>query len=234
MKKGVGSTANIDEKSGCTVLPSMDMTASRLLPPLLIFTGVFGAKLMKEWQSYSSSLVLFTKSHWMTSETFVLYMDWLMDVYKGKKIGLIVDYAPSHDNHELDYWVRLLNEKKKPSNTSIVVEWIDKGLTSIYQPGDIAINKPDYIRRSYHKLVTEKLGSFVAGQTLKISREELTLLVETAFEQRRNMSIYKSFKLCGLNPWDEELVEFNEHLDSLSTNSVFSSLLSNQEALNLK
>ena len=85
-EKRVGSTANIDEKSGCTVLPSMDMTASRLLPPLLIFTGVFGAKLMKEWQSYSSSLVLFTKSHWMTSETFVLYMDWLMDIYKGKKL----------------------------------------------------------------------------------------------------------------------------------------------------
>jgi len=168
-------------------------------------------------------------------------MDWLMGIYKGKKIGLIVDYAPSHDNHGLDYWVWLLNEKKKPSNTSIVVEWIDKGLTSIYQPGDIAINKrlKDYIRRSYHELVTEKLGSFVAGQTLKISREELTLMVETAFDKINNdqkckMSIYQSFKLCRLNPRDEELVEFKEHLDSLSANSIYSSLLNNQKALILK
>ena len=164
-----------------------------------------------------------------------------MDIYKGKKIGLIADYAPLHDNHGLDYWVRLLNKKKKPSNMSIVVEWIDKGLTSIYQPGDIAINKPlkDYIWRSYHELVTEKLGSFVAGQTLKISCEELTLMVETAFDkinndQKRKMSIYQSFKLCGLNPWDEELVEFKEDLDSLSANSIYSSLLNNQEALILK
>ena len=122
-----------------------------------------------------------------------------------------------------------------------MTEWVDKGLTSIYQPGDIAINKPlkDYIRRAYHQFLTEKLGAVVPGQTLKISREELTLMVETAFnkindEQKRKMSIYQSFKLCGLSPWDEELVEFKGHLDSLSTNSIYASLLNNQEALNLK
>ena len=56
-EKQIGSTAKIDRKSGCTVLPTMDMTASKLLPPLVIFTGVFGARLMKKWQLYNCSLV---------------------------------------------------------------------------------------------------------------------------------------------------------------------------------
>ena len=60
-EKRIGAAAQIDDKAGCTVLPTMDMTASRLLAPMVIFTGVFGATLMKKWQSYSDSLVMFTK-----------------------------------------------------------------------------------------------------------------------------------------------------------------------------
>ena len=74
-EKRIGSTARIDNKMGCTVLPTMDMSASCLLPPMIIFTGVFGGHLMKRWRNYSNSLVLFTEKHWMTSNTFILYLD---------------------------------------------------------------------------------------------------------------------------------------------------------------
>ena len=39
-EKRVGTVAQIDDKAGCTVLPTMDMTASQLLKPMVIFTGV--------------------------------------------------------------------------------------------------------------------------------------------------------------------------------------------------
>jgi len=240
-EKRIGTAAQIDDKAGCTVLPTMDMTASRLLAPMVIFTGVFGATLMKKWQTYSDSLVMFTKNHWMTAETFILYIAWLMDHFKGKRIGLIIDYAPSHSNDEMDKWINKLNEEHAVSGTKIFIEWIDKGLTSVYQPGDIAINKPlkDRIRESYHQHLSVIAGEdFQAGQKIKISRETLLGFIEKAFrsinsEQKRTKSIYKSFCMCGLNPWDDKLGLFTQHLDSLSQNKLYATLLKNQEALQL-
>jgi len=240
-EKRIGTAAQIDDKAGCTVLPTMDMTTSRLLAPMVIFTGVFGATLMKKWQSYSDSLVMFTKNHWMTAETFILYVGWLMDHFKGKRIGLIIDYAPSHCNAEMDKWIEKLNEEHAVSGTKIFIEWIDKGLTSVYQPGDIAINKPlkDRIRESYHQHISAIAhGNFQAGQKIKISRETLLGFIEKAFasinqEQKRSKSIYKSFRMCGLNPWDDKLEHFTAHLDSLEQNKLYATLLKNQEALQL-
>ena len=47
-EKRIGSTTRIDNKMGCTVLPTMDMS---------IIIGVFGGYLMKRWLDYSKSLV---------------------------------------------------------------------------------------------------------------------------------------------------------------------------------
>lgn len=238
--KRVGSSIKTDDKSGCTVLPTMDMTYCRLLPPLVIFSGVFCSRLMHQWRQYNNSFVLFTPSHWMTSETFVLYLKWIMMHYPGKKIGLIVDYAPSHFNSENSDWLQKLNDENE-DGTTLILEWVDKGLTSVYQPGDISINKPlkSYVREAYHDHVTKELERSVrAGVTLKISRAKLLEFIEMACKrindnQKISMSIYKSFKMCGLNPWDEELEEFRLHLDSLSVNKVYDSLLRSQKALNL-
>lgn len=240
-EKRIGAAAQIDDKAGCTVLPTMDMTASRLLAPMIIFTGVFGATLMKKWQSYTESLVMFTEKHWMTAETFILYVAWLMDHFKGKRIGLIIDYAPSHCNAEMNKWINQLNEEHAVNNTRIFIEWIDKGLTSVYQPGDISINKPlkDKIRESYHQYVSAIASeNFQAGQKIKVSRETLLGFIEKAFasinqDQKRSHSIYKSFRMCGLNPWDDQLEYFTQHLDSLEKNKLYATLLKNQEALQL-
>ena len=46
--KRVGYSAKEKNKSGVTLLPTLDMTASRLLPPLIIFKAKFGARLMQK------------------------------------------------------------------------------------------------------------------------------------------------------------------------------------------
>ena len=52
-------------------------------------------------------------------------------------------------------WIEYEAQK---NNTHITIEWIDKEITSVYQPGDISINKPlkEKIRTCYHKHITEK------------------------------------------------------------------------------
>ena len=62
----------------------------------MIFKGQFGKTLMKKWQSYSRRSILFTSNHWMTAETNILYLQYLIGLIKGRKIGLIYVNAPSH------------------------------------------------------------------------------------------------------------------------------------------
>ena len=120
---------------------------------------------MRKWMNYSNSLVLFTDKHWMTTETMVLYLKWLMTFYKGQTIGVILDKAPSHTNERIAEWVERLN-KEDPDNTKIVLEWVDGGLTSVYQPGDIKVNKPskELVKQEYYKYISETKDSFCPGQ----------------------------------------------------------------------
>ena len=51
--KRVGSAVQVDnEKFGATVLIACEYQTSSILPPMIIFTGVYCAKLMTEWASY--------------------------------------------------------------------------------------------------------------------------------------------------------------------------------------
>ena len=51
--KRVGTALKYKEKEGCTVMVSMEMISSQLLPPFVIFKGKFGKTLMNKWQKYS-------------------------------------------------------------------------------------------------------------------------------------------------------------------------------------
>jgi hypothetical protein len=77
---------------------TMDMLSSSLLRLFIIFTGKFSKQLMKQWRRYSYSIVLFTSSHWITSEINILYLRYIADLYKGggMRVGFVYDHAPTH------------------------------------------------------------------------------------------------------------------------------------------
>jgi hypothetical protein len=52
---------------------------------MIIFTGVYGAKLMKHWVDFDRAKVIFNESHWMTSNATMIYITHLMNMFKGKK-----------------------------------------------------------------------------------------------------------------------------------------------------
>ena len=132
---------------------SMEMMSSQLLPPFVIFKGEFGKTLMKKWQKYSNSTVLFTSYHWMTVETNILYFKYLKGLFLGRKIGLVYDHAPSHVSAEVKAWIQSHNENAL-ENEKIVVEFVDQCLTSIYQPPDVVMNRPlkRFIRSQYKSI----------------------------------------------------------------------------------
>ena len=64
------------------------MFANIALPPVIIFTGVFGAYLMNEYKDTTKATVLVIDTHWMTSATNVLYFKYLSNFYEGKNLVL--------------------------------------------------------------------------------------------------------------------------------------------------
>ena len=118
-------------------------------------------------------------------------------------------------------WLQTLNANNEYGST-IYVEFIEKGLTAIYQPGDVTINKPlkQEIRRRYYDFVSQQYDKVMAERKVDVSREQLVDFIEGVFnhintQQLRNRTIAESFDICGLNPYSDDLTAFHRHLDSL-------------------
>jgi hypothetical protein len=53
---------------------------------MTIFTGVYGAELMQHWESFDDAKIVFNESHWMTSQTTIIYLNFF-DYFQGGKLG---------------------------------------------------------------------------------------------------------------------------------------------------
>ena len=123
----------------------------------------------------NKSLILFTENHWQTSYTVMIYLNYLREklYYNKEKLGIVWDKASMHISKDVMEHI----DKCNNDNTSyprLIVECVDEGLTSIYQPPDVVINRPlkVEIRRKYYQLLTSG-NNFQPGQHVLISREDL-------------------------------------------------------------
>ena len=137
-------------------------------------------------------------------------------------------------------WLQTLNANNEYGST-IYVEFIEKGLTAIYQPGDVTINKPlkQEIRRRYYDFVSQQYDKVMAERKVDVSREQLVDFIEGVFnhintQQLRNRTIAESFDICGLNPYSDDLTAFHRHLDSLEENKCYAAMIEKRTALDLK
>ena len=62
-------------------------------------------------------------------------------------------------------------------------DYVEAGITSIYQPPDIVFNKPlkDTMKKTYRKYRNEIVYSFASGKTIKISYAKLNNLILEAY-----------------------------------------------------
>ena len=105
----------------------------------------------------------------MTSETNILYLRYITDLYKGRgmQVGLVYDHAPTHVCNQVKQALKDINGSR-PEQEELVVEFIDPCLTSIYQPPDIVVNGPlkKMIRKEYHNHVFELFRNLEESATL--------------------------------------------------------------------
>ena len=218
-----------NEKKGVTLMVTASLESSSLLPPFIIDTGKFGADLMKEWQTYIKSTVLFNETHWMTQFVFVIYLEWLFKMFPDKRILLIVDKSTTHDGVLVNEW--LAKNHASPSIGKIFVKYILEGMTSVQQVCDIAINKPlkSRIKKSYfdfrHQSLEKANTTDLKGCVLTVPRECLVEMIENAFddinhENKKRRWIAKAFAMCGQDPWSGDQL-FIAHLQSLKATAVY-------------
>jgi len=126
---------------------------SCILPPLIIFKGVYGAKLMNHWADFNRAKEIFNESHWMTSNAAIIYISFLLNMFKGKKIGLIWDKHTSRYSNEVLEIIKKCNEEATSSTAEIVLEMVDEDLTPIIQVPDVAVNKifKAGVKKRYHQ-----------------------------------------------------------------------------------
>lgn len=138
-------------------------------------------------------------------------------------------------------WLEETNLTEKPQ---IIYDFVEAGMTSIYQPPDVVVNKPlkDVIKRAYGEYRNQIAGTFIPGAKIEMSREKLTNIISDAYakindDNMENMYIRRAFDLCVLNPYAGEnsiKKNFIAHLDSLTTTSTaYYALIEHHTALDL-
>jgi len=139
--KRVGTALQVDNKKwGATVMIACEYKTSSILPPMVIFTGVYCAKLMKHWADFDRAKVISNESHWMISNAAIIYIAHLMNIFNGKRIGLIWDKHTSHYSKDVLNFIKKCNEDES-TKTTIILELVDEGLTPIIEVPDVAVNK---------------------------------------------------------------------------------------------
>ena len=166
--KCIRTAVQVDnEKWGVTVMISCEYWMSSILPPMIIFMGVYCVKWMKQ-------------------------------------------------------------NEDDTTNTSIILEFVDEGLTPIIQVPDIAVNKvfKAGVKQRYHQY--RSTLPVAIGEKVVVSCEMLVdFVLDTIWEingdNNEHQFIAESFRRCGLNPWcrEKSLEAFHNHLEALKKNTCY-------------
>jgi len=175
----------------------------------------------------------------MTSNAAIIYISFLMNMFKGKRIGLIWDKHTSHYSNEVLQFIAKCNEQTTTS-TKIILELVDEGLTPIIQVPDVAVNKvfKAGVKKCYHEY---RSGLPVTiGKKISVSRETLVDFVLNTIDEinksnNENQFISDAFKRCGLNPWSktQSMEAFHQHLNKLESNEILRAMITDQKVLSL-
>ena len=166
-------------------------------------------------------------------------MKWLQQQFPGKKIGLIWDHAPAHTNSMVNQFLQL-------ASTWLTTVLIPGGLTSVLQVCDLIINKvfKQFARNGYYswrtRFIKEKRLEGVSGKLkVKIPRDVLINIIEESIKkmnrlQQEKPTIRSMFQKAGQDPVVNCEEQFKMHLDSLQKDSMYKTIINNQQAVHLE
>ena len=271
--KRVGSTVEVDEKAGCSLMVTQELRTGEVDIPFWVMTGTTcmcttpeahaeaarlpatttlpggkkvrtpgycGCKLDRiggTYRSMQASKVNFQHKHWFDWVIMIRYLEYIKERYhRGtRKVGLIIDRAPTHEGKQVTEWV-------DKNSDWLITAFIPGGLTSVLQVGDLCCNADIKIalKAWYSRWKANELATHSIGHTkLKLPRDELIKAVEAIFKkfnatQRANPVVKKTFTKVGQDIFNDDLTEFRKWIDSLSEKSLYKSLIEAHTAAQLE
>ena len=186
-----------------------------------------------------TATIAFQKRHWFDTDITIRWLKWLQQQFPGKKIGLIWDHAPAHTNSIVNQFLQL-------ASTWLTAVLIPGGLTSVLQVCDLIINKvfKQFARNGYYswrtRFIKEKRLEGVSGKLkVKIPRDVLINIIEESIKkmnrlQQQKPTIRSMFQKAEQDPVVNCEEQFKMHLDSLQKNSMYKTIINNQQAVHLE
>ncbi len=123
-----------------------------------------------------------------------------MQLFSGKKIGLIWDKHSSHYCDEVVEFIK--NNNKDPKNATIILALVDEGLTLIIQVPNVLVNNV-FKQNLKEKYYQHWLGLTVKkGVKLKVSRSKvidfiLESIADSNQKSAKDVSIQDAFNFFG-------------------------------------
>ena len=257
--KRVGGKINTNEKSGFTVMVSCELNSSTMLDPFIVFDGTKkqDAKDLHrtKWWKYRnwrmdapgrSAKVTFHPKHWFDEDITIEFLEFVLQLYPNKKVGIIWDAAGCHGTAKVLAFITQHQDR-------LVVVGISGGITSVIQVCDLVANKilKQLIRDSYYLWRTAHIrdvkseilakGGSPNNERIKVKMpiNDMIGMVESAvksfnMKQLVTESVRRTFRKVDQDPWRDCRGEFIAHLDHLEEHSLYKTLVENQNGVNLE
>ena len=123
------------------------------------------------------------------SEAYILYLQYLRLLCPGyHKIRVTVDKASMHMSQDVLDRIKSSNLPEKPA---IICDFIEAGMTSVYQPPDVVVNKhlKDALKKAYGNYRNETATDFEPGKHI-----DKTTIEKTFIANLDNLSLTSAYK----------------------------------------
>lgn len=189
------------EKEGLTVMATFRANGSPIKPFIIYPYERIPKKIVEKFPLPIRCLAV-TKSGWMDSETFCLYLQCLHDELKDeldlpRQKGIL--FVDNHSSH------KSLRACELSRALGIVIIMLYPNATFLIQPADVACFGP--LKSYWRKEVTEIRAKNVDDDVNKLNFADVLL---RAFSRLKPETISNGFRSTGLFPWDGSAINFSK------------------------
>ena len=190
-EKSVKIRTTGNEKNRVTVVLACAGDGTKLKP-----TVIFKRKSLPKMNNKHGVVVPAQEKCWMDADQIKIWIDkvwlWRLGVLRGRRILLVYDVFEAHVTESVKAAIAR-------ENTNLAV--IPVGLTSLFQPLDVSLNKSfrDNVRRRWMQWIADRIHEFNAvGRQKKPSEEWICSWISEAWHRIPREMIVASFLKCGI------------------------------------
>lgn len=200
-----------DDKFGLTVMATFSADGKGCKPFVIYPQERVSTQLHESFPHEKASYAL-TKSGWMDSSTFCLYLSRLADEIRDDGVEFpVILFVDNHSSHVS------LESSETADQLGIKMIYLYPNSTFLTQPADVAIFRS-------LKSIWRKENRSAKNHQITISKNNFAGHFIRAYEQIPKSAIKNGFFKCGIFPWDSSNIDFSKCLGKKNSRKLDNSL----------